>query len=168
MAGPNPIHIMQQFGLIANILQTFGIMMGIGLMMSSLFMLKRYGESRTMMSTHMSLNAPLALMLGGVMFLILPTIISTTLFAFWGNSSPEHYDGSISGIDQYVPVVLMFVRLIGVASIMRAIMLFSRAGNHNSSQPGTISKGLMHLFGGLLCVHILGTVNLLKSILDMV
>lgn len=165
---PNPTHIMQQLGVIAIILQTFGVIIGISLVMGSLFSLKKYAETRTYMSSQMSMAMPLTLLLSGALFLILPTTLATSLFAFFGDASPEKYQTTTSGIDQYIPVILMFVRLIGVGSIMRGIMLFSKLGHSSSSHGGLLGKALIHILGGLLCLHVLTTVNLIKQILDLV
>jgi intracellular multiplication protein IcmC len=163
---PDPATIIANFDTIASILETVSILMGIGLFLGGLFLLKKYGETRTYMSHQMSIAGPLVMLIAGVAFLILPTTISTVLFAFWSSSTPEHYSGLGEGWDQYMPVVLIFVRIIGVGAIMRGILLFSRVGGHHGSQPGTMGKAFIHILGGLLCVHILGTVDLLKNIFD--
>lgn len=162
----NPAIILHNFSTLATILETVAIIMGISLFLGGFFVLKRYGETRTFMSYHMTLAWPGLMMLGGILFLLLPTIIATGLNAFWGTWNPLTYDGTGKGWDAYVPVVIVFVRLIGVGSIMRAIMLFSRAGAQGH-QPGSNGRALIHFFSGIMLVHILGTVELLKSIFNL-
>ncbi len=167
MAAVDPAVIMNNFDTIGSIIETTCIIMGIFLVLSSFFGLKRYGEQRTMMSQQMSLAGPGMMLVAGVMLLILPTTIASLVQTFWNTTTPLSYSStSASGYAQYVPVILMFVRLIGVISIIRGITLVSRAGGQNS-QPGTIGRAMIHILGGLLAVHILGTIDLLKSILDI-
>lgn len=162
---PDPIIIMNHFSILASIIQTVAILMGIGMVISGFFLLKKFGESRTMMSHHMTIVGPLMMLLAGVLLLSLPTTLCTFLYAIWGTYTPLTYVGSGGGFDDYVPVVLMFVRLIGVTAVIRGVVMMSRVGGQHS-QPGAIGRGLMFIFCGILAVHILGTYHLLLQILD--
>ena len=134
---PNPLIMMANLGYLARYFtKTVCIMIGLGLFMGSLLTLKKYGETRTYMSHQMTLWGPMMMMLSAVLFLVMPTTISSVLFAFWGNKSPEIYNAASSDIDQYVPVVLMFVRLVGVGAIIRACILLSRMGGKHPAWNG--------------------------------
>jgi intracellular multiplication protein IcmC len=76
------------------------------------------------------------------------------------------YRPSGGGWDQYVPVILMFVRIIGVGAIIRSIILISRSGS-SGGQPGTLGKALILFMSGLLLIHIVGVYYLLEQILDI-
>lgn len=159
-------HLIRSFSTIARVLVSVSVGMGVCLFVSGIMQLKRYGEMRTMMSHQMTLWGPLSVMFAGVFCLVLPFFISSSLLAFWGTSNPLHYGGSGDNLlDQYVPAVNMFVRVIGIGAILRAISLFARAGGHNS-QPGSLSRGIFYLFSGVLCVHIVGSAHLFKAIFD--
>lgn len=161
----DPAVMILNFITIGKILSTVSIAIGLGLFLGGFFMLKRYGETRTFMSYHMTLGGPGMMILAGTMFLILPTTTATFLHAFWGGDwNPMRYSGTSNGWDAYIPVVIIFVRIIGLGSLMRGIMLLSRTGKQGS-QPGTIGRALTHMLGGILLLHILGTVQLIKSIL---
>ena len=69
-----------------------------------------------------------------------------------------------SSWEQVIPPIVVFVRLIGVGAFMRGIVLFSRVGSEQS-QHGAMSKSLLHVIGGVLCVNVVGTLELLKNIL---
>ena len=160
----DPSVLMGNIGYMANIFQDAAIVMGISLFMFGLFRLKRYAEARTMMSHHMTIAAPLMLMLGGVMFLCLPLVLGTALLNFWSTTSPLRYQVGNDAYDQLMPPVIMFVRLLGVGSFMRGILLLSRVGGEQS-QAGSMGRACTHLLGGLLCMHILGVVQLLREIM---
>lgn len=166
ITSPNPAVVMANFGQLGDLVGTISIILGLAFFLGGFFNLKRYGEMRTMMSHQMTLATPMMKMLAGVMLMTLPVMISTVLNTFWSTSTPLRYSGTQDGWDQYVPVVLTFVRLIGVVSIVRAFVLFSRSGQVGG-QPGVIGKALIHLLGGVLAIHVIGTVDLLKNILDV-
>ncbi|PHQ80508.1 MAG: type IV secretion protein IcmC [Coxiella sp. (in: Bacteria)] len=161
--------MLQHLGTISIILNAISIIMGIGLFVGGLFKLKRYGEMRTFMSHQMTIWAPTTMVIAGVLLLMLPITIKTSLLAFWGagNTSPLAYTSSgLHNIDAYIPVINAFVRLIGVGAIIRACTMFSRSGEIGG-QPGQSAKAMLYLFGGILCVHIMGTVDLIKYLFDI-
>lgn len=168
-AATQAAHMIASLESIAHIIQVISILLGLSLFTHALLQLRRFAESRTYMSHQMTLWGPMSTMLAGVLLLILPYTVTTSLRAFFGpgQTLPLTYQHvHESGLDTYMPVVLTFVRLIGVGAMVRACMLLSRAGKSNS-QSGLIGKALIHLFGGILCVHILGTVQLIKAIFDV-
>lgn len=156
----------QNFQIISIIIENIAIIMGVGFTLAGLFQLKKYGESRTMMSQQHSIAGPLLMLLAGAMLLILPTFVGSMLLAFWGTSSPLSYSGGPAGYSSLVPPVLMFVRIIGVIAFIRGIVLLARSGGQQSQQ-GTFGKAMIHIFAGILCVHILGTMDLLEQLLGM-
>lgn len=161
--------MLHNLGIIANTMSVVAILLGLGLFIGGMFQLKRYGEMRTFMSHQMTIWGPGAMIFGGVLLLMLPFTVTTSLLAFFGpgQTLPLAYTPtSEHDFDVYVPVVLAFVRLVGIGAIMRACLLFSKTGGHGG-QPGTMGKAMIHLLGGILCVHVLGTAHLLKYILDI-
>ncbi len=165
-AGLNPEILTQNIGIMANILETVAVAMGVGLFMMGIFRLKRYAEMRTMMSHQMTLAWPLMMILGGTAMLASPFLIGTLMLNFWSVTSPLHYNPGSASIDELIPPVLMFVRVIGLCALVRGFMMFSRLGREQSP-PGTAAKSVLHMVGGLLCLHVLGTVELVKTIFGL-
>ena len=161
-----PDVLTENLGLIANVMQSVSIVLGLGLFVGGMFHLKRYGEMRTMMSAQMTIWGPLMRILSGAALMYLPVMISTSLVAFWGTGGdmPIASSTSMEGWAQYIPAVLMLVRLVGVYAFMRAFMLAARSGR-TQGQPGTVGKVLVNLLAGILCVHVMGTIQLIESIL---
>lgn len=161
-----PSVLLHNFGELANILQSVSILIGIGLFIGALFKIKRYAEMRTMMSHQITLAGPLMMIIAATALIVMPTFISTAVFSVWGTSNPLAYQGGVvEGYEQFIPPILMFARLIGVAAMIRGLVLVSRSGKVGG-QPGTTSKALLHLIGGILLIHILGTLHILKTLLD--
>lgn len=165
MAVINTYNLTQNISWAGVIAQDVSIGIGIGLFLVGLFQLKRYGEARTFMSQQLTIAKPLMTMLGGMLLLILPTAIRTGLLALWGSGSVMAYHGPTNDFEALIPPIIMIVRLIGVGAFIRGCTLIARAGSEHAQQ-GTLSKGVLHIIGGLLCVNIMGTVALLETFFD--
>jgi intracellular multiplication protein IcmC len=160
--------MISSIGHMASIAQILSIIAGIGLFFTSLFEFKRYGEMRTQMSQQMHIGRPLAIMLAGIMLLTLPLMIGTFLLAIWGDASPLAYtDTASSAYSPFVPVVINFVRLVGIFAFMRGIFMLSRMGNQGGQQGGGLGKALIHMMGGVLCINVVATHQLLSSMLPV-
>ncbi len=165
--GNLPDILMQNLGIVADIMQTLAILIGLALFIGGVFQLKRYGETRSMMSSQASMMGPLMAMLSGVAMLCSPLFMGTVLVSFWGTGgiSDLPYDTSAeTGWSQYIEPVLMMVRLVGVYAFMRGFVMSSKTGSGHAP-PGTTGKIFAYLFGGILCIHIMGTMQLFGSIL---
>lgn len=152
------IHNLETLG---GILQAIAIGIGVGLVLSGFFKLMRYGQMRSFMSQQMSLMGPMALIVSGVFMLSIPTTIHLFLSTVWTNTNPIRYQSSGASWDEIFVAIKMFVRVLGVIAIMRGILLLSRLGSQG--QPGTAGKAGMYIFGGILSVHIQGTIDIIKS-----
>lgn len=158
--------LIQNFTIIAQILNIFSITAGVFLTLAGIFEFKKMGDQRSMMSQQHGAMKPTVLLLCGAMLLILPTFIGTIMISFWGNVSDLSYSGNTSGYGSLAPAVLVFVRIIGLGSFIRGIIMLSRAGGQQA-QHGMIGKALIHIFAGVLCLHVVETMNLLGSILGL-
>ncbi len=161
--------LMENLGILSVIMQTLAILIGLSLFVAGMFQLKRYGEMRTMMSSQMSISGPLMTIFAGVAMLFSPLMMGTLLVSFWGPSgiSDLSYQGDTSSSwAQFIDPVLMFVRLVGVYAFMRGFVMAAKTGSGHA-QPGTTGKVLVHIFAGILCVHIMGTVQLIESIFGL-
>jgi len=152
----------RHFIIIAEIIQSIGVMIGVALTVGGIFQLKKYGEMRSMMSHQMTLAGPLMMIVAGSALLSLPTFIRLSLLTFLGQDSPLQLSPGSSYSADITPFII-FVRVIGVGSFIRGIVLLSGTG-HQGGQPGTTGKALTHIFAGILAVHVLGTYELLKNI----
>src|SRR3990167_191399 len=113
----------QHFQILADILETVSVIMGVTLTLGGLFQMKKYGESRTMMSQQHSIAGPLVMLICGAILMILPTFIGTALLAFWGTKSPLSLSTGLSAYSSLMRPILMFVRIVGVGTFIRGIFL---------------------------------------------
>ena len=163
---PDANVVIKNFQSIAQILQDVGVLLGLGLFVSALFQLKRYGEMRTFMSHQMTIAQPLMTMIAGMMMLLLPTMASSFVNMFFGTVNPLAYTGDLMDWQGWDQVVIIFVRIIGVGAFIKGISMLARVGGQQG-QPGMMGKALMHLIGGVMCIHVIGTLDLLEQILNI-
>jgi intracellular multiplication protein IcmC len=167
MATFNAAVFIQNLGTASVIVQDFAIITGLTLFTFGLFKLKRYGEMRTFMSQQMTMAKPMTLILCGSLLMYTPLLINSALAAFWGANAVNGYPsggGMNFQMHQIENAITIFVRLIGVCSFIRGWMILARSGGEGS-QPGTRGKGFIHIFSGILLMHILLTLRLLKAAL---
>ncbi len=158
--------LIQNFTIIAQIMNIFAITAGVFLTLAGIFEFKKMGEQRSMMSQQHGALKPMIMLICGAMLLILPSFIGTAMLSFWGNTNDMAYPSDATGFGSLAPAIFVFVRIIGLGSFIRGIIMLSRAGGQQS-QPGLIGKALIHIFAGILCLHIVETMNLFGSILGL-
>ena len=149
------------------IINTLAILGGVFLTLRGLFLLKKYGQMRTMMSHQLTLTRPLMMLLCGGILTILPTFIDTSLRSFWGDNYYSNLASMGGGPiwDAIMDPVFMFIRLLGVIAFIRAISYATKAANVQGGQ-GFAGKALTHFIAGILCVNVDGTAKILAKLLD--
>lgn len=151
------------FRTLAGISSDVCIVIGALMFVGGLYQLKRFGEMRTMMSAQMTLSKPLTPIIAGALLMAYPTALGTLLRAFWGSDGNVMAYAPTGNYDVMVPAMLAMVRLIGVISIIRAILVASVAVGPQA-QPGSKSRAGMLLVAGLLCTNVMGTLHLINSL----
>lgn len=154
--------ILASLAYMSPILEAISVCTGVCIFVMGVFRLKRYGEMRTFMSNQATIWGPLLMMISGVLLVALPTFIATSLNAVSGSGVPMAYQEVGSPFDPLVKSVIIFVRIIGVCSFIRGLVLLSRTGLEQS-QPGSGTKSLLHILGGILCVNVMGFIGLIKT-----
>lgn len=158
--------LISNFSIIAVMLQSTSVLMGVCFTLAGIFQLKKIGDARGG-GGQGSAVGPILMLLCGAMLFILPSFMGSFGLALFGSVNDLGYDGGSTSTGGLTQAVTMFVRIIGVGSFMRGIVLISRSGGQNAQQ-GTLSKAIVHMIAGLLCVHIQGTVYLLEELLGLV
>ncbi len=154
-------------GSLANIIQYIAIVMGICMILSSLFLFKKYGQMRTFMSQQLTMTRPLLTQIGGAALLILPTFIGTAERMVWGQSWFSQTMSLDLGTDWtgLLEPVFMLVRLLGVIALIRGILLATKAGGQQA-QPGMASKAAIHFIAGIISINVDATARILGNIFD--
>jgi len=149
-------------------------LMGIAFAFKAIYSLKVYGEARTMMSSNASMKEPVTYLVVAAIFIYLPAAMDVLLMTTFGDStilnyapvsSPNSFIDALFGAQSAVGRPLsLIIQVIGLIAFVRGWVLIARGGGQGG-QPGTTGKGLMHVFGGILAINIVKTLEIVNNTL---
>lgn len=142
----------------------FAYVLGFYFIMKAVMALKQFGESRTMMSGSHSLKAPMAYILAGSALIFSPTIYKDVLLSTFGTTETSVLAiQNVSGWSTQASDALFgLVQVVGVIAFVRGWIYLAKAGEQGG-QPNSFGKGLTHIIGGVLCINIVGTYQVLSN-----
>jgi intracellular multiplication protein IcmC len=149
-------------------------LIGMAFAVKAIYSLKVYGEARTMMSTNSSIKEPLAYFLVAGMLIYLPTGFQVLMNSSFGYSNilayaPINSNNStidiLFGQDSAVGASLaIIIQTIGLIAFIRGWVLIARSASQGQP-PGGTGKGMVHVFGGILAMNIVGTLQMINNTL---
>jgi len=163
-------------GLIA-LVTGIAFLSGIVMIVRGVMMLKSFGQHSNMMGQRGEMMGPIVYILVGSVLLYLPSALGVSFGTFFGGSSAstltvsnEEYqsmlayagNSSSAQLQETMKVLLGYTKLIGLVAFVRGWHIISHAGNPGV-QPGSITKGIVHLVGGILAMNVLEFANVLAG-----
>ena len=139
--------------------------LGVWFILKSVYMLKRYGQMRTMMAMNTSIARPAIVMLIGIGCIYIPTFINIGVDTLWGVGAHEsviQYPQDSGNWQAVINPLISVVKLFGLIAFLRGWVMLVKLGYENA-QPGVTGKALMHMVGGILAINIVGTINVVKA-----
>ncbi|MFC3908498.1 type IV secretion protein IcmC [Legionella dresdenensis] len=147
---------------------------GLAFAFKAIFTLKSYGESKTMMSSQTNIKEPLLHMFVAAIFIYFPSGLDAMLATTFGSSNILQYApvdssnqaiSSLFGSGSLVGQSLTrIIQTIGLIAFVRGWVLIAK-GAGQGQQPGGTGKGLMHIFGGILAINIVLTLQIINNTL---
>lgn len=137
--------------------------LGMFFVIAAIMGMKHFGEMRTMMSQEHSVTGPVVEFFVGAALLYLPSTIRTGLSTFWVTTNPYAYLTRTT--DQYTTFInacYSIFQLVGVIAFIRGLLILKAAGGGRSQQD-SISRGLAHIVGGVLCMNLYNTIQMLEA-----
>ena len=132
--------------------------------------LKRLGQSISVHAPQQSgMSTVLVKFMIGVLLIYLPTTINVGVVTFWGKNAGGILRYTSGDSDQFGMVkegAIAIVRVIGLISLVKGLVILSRSVGQ-SVQPGTFSRGLMHVIGGILAINVVGTLKVIGGTLGI-
>ncbi len=157
---------------------------GVYLIVSGLMMMKKLGNFATQQTQPGELSGPLVKILIGAVLIYLPSstgIIGNSLFqsgnSLFGNGGRVNYNnvgagssllgymGGDSLSQQWIAVantLVLYIQFLGLLSFIKGWFIWAGTAGH-SSQPGTTSKGVTHIIGGIVAINFVGAVNIIYN-----
>ena len=147
---------------------------GVSLIMKGVMTLKQVGEHRNHMSQHHSLKEPMYYFLSGSFLLFLPSGLKIFLVTTFGSENIMSYTqintsnsfiNSITSSGDLAHSLVLIVQIIGLVSFIKGWLIISKSGGQSGHQQGGFGKGIMHIFGGVLALNVVQSLNILSKTL---
>lgn len=167
-------NIAKTLGPVQELIKVVAGVLGLGFIFKAIWSLKIYGESRTMTSGTANAKEPILYIIVGSVLLSLPTAIEVLLMSTFGESSAMPYAPINSSNDSITKIfgagsaigrpLTMIIQVIGLVAFIRGWVLIARSASQGQP-PGGTGKGLMHVFGGILAINIVKTIEVINNTL---
>lgn len=156
---------------------------GIAFVLRGLMMLRAFSMPLTQATRPGEVAGPLVYMLVGTFLLYLPTTTDFITSTFFGGESPFEgsdtfkYGATGRASDKilgYAPVAIegqwaalvdtigYYIMFIGMIAFIRGWFIIAHAGQPGV-QPGSISKGIVHIIGGILAINFIPLVEIVRN-----
>ena len=169
---------MENWDILSNIAQSLlpvqklisggAYLLGILFAMKALMSLKTHSESRG--NSASTMKEPLLYFIVAGVFIYFPTGIDVIMNTTFGYSNILSYtDASamstwVGGDGQLGNALTVIIQTVGLYAFVRGWIMVAKSSSTGQPPNGT-GKGLTHVFGGILAVNIVGTVEMINNTL---
>jgi intracellular multiplication protein IcmC len=164
-------------------LLTISLVLGILMMMRGIILLKSLAVPPTQMSRPGEIMGPIVYIFVGSILIWIPAAsdtLSLTLFATTQESINGIANNSTisasktlliytnAGVEQQwsrlIDTIVTYVKLIGFIAFLRGWLIISEIGQQGS-QPGHVTKGIVHIIGGILAINFIPLAMMIQNTL---
>ena len=162
--GPSLISVQQ-------LLTAGAYLIGISFIIRGVMALKQLAEHKNSMGQQHSMKEPMFYILSGAMLLYFPTGLKVFLRTTFGSEQILSYNSLnlsstfFSNAGNISANVFLFVQVIGYVAFIRGWIIIAKSSSQGGGQHGSFGKGLMHVFGGVLGINIVQTLNVINNTL---
>lgn len=155
---------------VEKLLTAASYLMGIGFAIKAIFTLKTHGEQRSSMSGTGNMKEALVYILVAAVLLYFPSAFEALMNTTFGYSTVLAYTDNpyltgIFGTDNAAGSALtIIIQVIGLFAFLKGWIMIARGASQGQSA-GNTGKGLMHVFGGILAMNVVGTVQVIINTL---
>lgn len=165
-------NIANNLGPVQKLITGAAYLLGLIFAFKAMQALKSNAEATVMSSSHGNMKEPLIYLIVASALIYFPTGLNVALMTTFGstnilqyapvNSSNQVID-VLFGPDSLVgPPLTIIIQTIGLGNFVRGWILIARGASGGQQQGGT-GKGLIHIFGGILAINIVETVNIINN-----
>lgn len=135
----------------------------------ALYRLKKYGTGSAMMHSPRSMLGPAGLFMIGVILMFTPHFIDIMVMTLWGSDSVMSYQqlSEDASFREIVTPLIGVIQVVGLIAFIRGWVLVSKS-TKEGAPPGSISKGVIHVIGGVMAINIVGTIDVVTSTLGQI
>lgn len=165
-------NIAQSIKPVEHLITGASYLIGVAFLFKAIYTLKSYGEARTMMSSNASLKEPVTYLIVGALLIYFPTTLSLIMQTTFNYNTVLQYapvssqNGALEALFGTGSAVgrplTMLIQVIGLVSFIRGWVLIAKSSSQGQQQGGA-GKGLVHVFGGILAINIVGTLTIINN-----
>lgn len=161
------LNLSQSYPQLENLIKYTSYVLGVVFMVKGVYAFRIYGEMRNMMSQQHSIRGPLTFLMVGCALMFLPSMQNTLVTTVFGSPdiSPFSYMTSQGWTEGMSTAIFGFVQIVGYIAFIRGWLII--AGTAQGHGQHTVAKGLVHIFGGVLAINIIGTQQILWNTLGL-
>ena len=166
------INIANNLSPVQSLMSAGAYLMGIGFAIKALMSLKAHGENRQGMSQGGSpMKEPVLYLVVAGMLIYFPSAVDVIMTTTFGapnilsySQLPSSVVSILSGNTALGNALMVIIQTIGLYAFIRGWVLIARSGA-SGQQPGGLGKGLTHVFGGVLAINIVATLEMIDNTL---
>ena len=151
-------------------------LIGVMFLIKGIMALKHAGEGKSNASQGHLMKEPILYLTSGAMLIYFPSAMDMILQTVYGSDEILSYNALESGnpiVDAlfgssglFGGSLVIFIQLIGLIAFVKGwVMLAKSANQQGGGQQGGIGKAGMHIFGGILAINIVQTINIINNTL---
>lgn len=163
-------NLQKQIPSLVRLVVAIGYVVGLIFFVMAIMRMKAYGHQTVASAYHTSMGPSLAYLAAGAALMYFPSMLSVgtaTFFAGGGDSILGYAEFNNLPYAQLFITVIMIVRLVGYIAFLRGWLMLSKVGSHGGQQ-GSITKGIVHVIGGIFAINIVTTWEVLRATLGYV
>lgn len=157
-------NINDQLPAILRLIVAISYVTGVVFVALGVFKLKAYGQMTIYQSANASMSGPLIFLAIGIILFTFPTIVDVMIYTLWGYGSEDvpGYSSIGGNYTAYIAPVIGIIQIIGYISFLRGWYILSKLGT-SGAQPGTLTKSISHIVGGILAINVMGSWETIKA-----
>lgn len=154
---------------VSQFLTALAYVIGIYLTVSAVFKFKKFGHRTAFMHVEAGMFGPIMQFMIGVALLYTPTFIGVLNATVFGDSSMDDvmaYTTSGSSPDWAAAIEPMYqtIQVIGLIAFLRGWLILTKSVQKDGgNQPGQITKGVIHIIGGVMAMNITRTIDIITA-----
>ena len=155
---------------VQNLITGGASLMGMGLAMKALTSLKQHASTASSSGSSSSIKEPLMYLIVAAMLIYFPTGVEVLMNTTFGYSTVLSYSDTsamglwLGGDTQLGSALTIIIQTVGLYAFVKGWVLVARSAA-TGQPPGGTGKGLTHVFGGILAVNIVGTLEMINNTL---
>ena len=159
----------QSLNQIYPVLISLCYLLGVFFILKAFFMLKKMGYKTAFMHAGSSMIGPAAVLITGVVLMYTPKVLEIFFLTLYGTKEVTAVNGwagvsgdsSIATWESAIKPMIGVIQVIGLCAFIKGWVHIMKATGENAP-PGNLSKGVMHVFAGVLSINITGTIDVIN------